>query len=87
MSTVPDGYANCWTPQKTADYLGLSVNTLAKWRSLQLHPDLEWFKDGRRVLYDPIAVKRWWSNRLKPRTGTHLEDCTRNQRLAERKQS
>ena len=87
MSTVPDGDANCWTPQQTADYLGLSVNTLAKWRSLRLHPDLPWFKDGRRVLYDPVGVKRWWGNRLKPRTGTLLEDCTRNQRRAERKRS
>lgn len=86
-TTTDDGYASWWTPQQTADYLGRSVKTLAKWRSLRLHPDLTWKKYGHNVLYSPEAVRRWFHNQLKPRSGTRLEDCTRNQKLAERKRS
>ncbi len=43
--------------------------------------------DGHNVLYDPDGVRRWFHLHLKPRTGTRLEDCTRNQKLAERKRT
>lgn len=86
-TTTDDGDTSWWTPQQTADYLGRSVKTLAKWRSLQTHLDLPWVKYGHNVLYDPDGVRRWFHLHLKPRTGTLLEDCTRNQRLAERKRS
>lgn len=75
-----DGYASWWTPQQTADYLGRSVATLAKWRSLLLHPDLKWKKHGHNVLYFPDSVRSWFENQLKDRSGTLLEDCTRNQK-------
>ena len=80
-ATTDGGYRSMWTPQQTADYLGRSVATLAKWRSLRLHPGLKWKKYGHNVLYDPDGVRRWFHRHLKPRTGTHLEDCTRNQHL------
>ncbi len=86
-TTADDGYASWWTPQQTADYLGRSVATLAKWRSLRLHPDLKWKKYGHNVLYFPDSVRSWFENQLKDRSGTLLEDCTRNQKLAERKRS
>ena len=76
-ATTDGGYRSMWTPQQTADYLGRSVATLAKWRSLQLHPDLEWKKYGHNVLYYPDSVRSWFENQLESRTGTRLEDCTR----------
>lgn len=80
-ATTDGGYRSMWTPQQTADYLGRSVATLAKWRSLQLHPDLEWKKYGHNVLYYPDSVRSWFENQLESRTGTRLEDCTRTQKL------
>lgn len=54
-TTTDDGYASWWTPQQTADYLGRSVNTLAKWRSLQTHLDLPWANTGTACSTTPTA--------------------------------
>jgi hypothetical protein len=46
-----------WTPQETADFLGVPVATLQRWRYLREGP--ESFKVGRHVRYDREAVRRW----------------------------
>jgi hypothetical protein len=46
-----------WSPVEAAEFLGVPVTTLQKWRYLREGP--ESFKVGRHVRYDPDAVRRW----------------------------
>lgn len=49
--------ARLWSPQEAADFLGVPVATLQKWRYLRSGPAA--FKVGRHVRYDPTVVRRW----------------------------
>lgn len=46
-----------WSPVEAAEFLGVPVATLQKWRYLREGPPS--FKVGRHVRYDPDAVRRW----------------------------
>ena len=46
-----------WSPVEAAEFLGVPVATLQKWRYLREGPPT--FKVGRHVRYDPDAVRRW----------------------------
>jgi excisionase family DNA binding protein len=46
-----------WTPAQTADYLGVPVATLYRWRYLHTGPTA--FRVGRHLRYDPAAVRQW----------------------------
>lgn len=46
-----------WTPHEAAEYLGVPIKTLEKWRYIREGP--AFFKVGRHVRYDPEAVRRW----------------------------
>ena len=46
-----------WSPVEAAEFLGVPVTTLQKWRYLREGPPT--FKVGRHVRYDPDAVRRW----------------------------
>lgn len=75
------GMSELWTPRQTAEYLGLSVTTLACWRSRGTHPDLRWKKYGHYVRYEPDAVRQWFDRHRQTRTSTRLEDCTRTKHI------
>lgn len=44
-----------WTPEETAQFLGVTVGTLQVWRSTKRYP-LPYLKIGRKVMYDPDKV-------------------------------
>ena len=44
-----------WTPDETAQYLGVTVGTLQVWRTTKRYP-LPYLKIGRKVMYDPDAA-------------------------------
>ncbi len=46
-----------WTPDDTAEYLGVPVATLYRWRYLRTGPVA--FRVGRHLRYDPAAVRKW----------------------------
>lgn len=52
-----------WTPKQTAQYLGLSPQTLARWRCEKHGPSFR--KVGRLVRYDSRVVKEWSSSQFK----------------------
>lgn len=79
--TASGGIADWWTPRQTADYIGVQPQTLAKWRSQATHPDLPYHRLGRRILYQPDAVRTWFDNHLQRRTSTQPTDCTRHRSL------
>ncbi len=45
-----------WLVADTAAYLGLSVKTVREW---QQHGRIPFLQLGRRVRFDPAAVRRW----------------------------
>ena len=45
-------------PEAAADILGLSKNTLAKWRTKRSHA-LDYVKRGTRVFYDEDTVREF----------------------------
>lgn len=67
-NTCKAGVGGLWTPRQTAEYLGLSVTTLACWRSRGTHPDLKWRKYGHYVRYEPDAVRQWFDRHRQTRT-------------------
>lgn len=46
-----------WSPHDVAEFLGVPVGTLQRWRYERVGPPV--FKVGRHVRYDPDAVRRW----------------------------
>ncbi|GEM_PF-5747120 len=44
-----------WTPDETAQFLGVTVGTLQVWRCTKRYP-LPYLKIGRKVMYDPEKV-------------------------------
>lgn len=44
-----------WTPDETAQFLGVTVGTLQVWRTTKRYP-LPYLKIGRKVMYDPDKV-------------------------------
>ena len=46
-----------WSTAEVAEYLGVPVKTLHKWRYIREGPPS--FKVGRHLRYDPDAVRRW----------------------------
>lgn len=58
-----------WSPVEAAEFLGVPVATLYRWRYLGCGPD--GFKVGRHVRYDPEAVRRWL-----------VDECARDERSA-----
>lgn len=45
------------TPTEVAEYLGLALVTLSKWRQRGRGP--QWLKIGNSVRYDWAEVRRW----------------------------
>ena len=56
------GVPRLLTPTETAELLGVTVQTLATWRSAQRY-DLNYLLVGRRVMYDPADVRAWLESR------------------------
>jgi len=54
--------ADLWTPRRAAQALGVSLRTLATWRSTGRH-DLPFLKVGRLVRYREQDVARWLESR------------------------
>ena len=50
------------TPAETAELLGVTVGTLQVWRTTKRYP-LPYVKMGRRVMYEPEAVRQFRSIR------------------------
>lgn len=46
-----------WTAAQTAEYLGVPVATLYRWRYVRTGPTA--FRVGRHLRYDPDEVRRW----------------------------
>lgn len=46
-----------WTPQETADYLGVALKTMYVWSHRGEGPRR--YKVGRHLRYDPQEVMRW----------------------------
>ena len=55
------------TPDETAQYLGLSKSTLAKWRMTGLDGPA-FLKLGAKVAYDKITVEAWVESRRRRST-------------------
>jgi predicted DNA-binding transcriptional regulator AlpA len=49
-----------------ADYIGLSISTLAKWRITGFGP--RYIKAGARVLYDRADLDEWMNKRRRSNT-------------------
>ncbi|MGH1449937.1 MAG: helix-turn-helix domain-containing protein [Pseudomonadaceae bacterium] len=60
------------TPKQTAELMGVSVKTLASWRSSGRH-SLPYIRCGGRIRYRHQAVMAW----LRDRTQTHTADTVR----------
>jgi excisionase family DNA binding protein len=54
--------ADLLTPEQAAQVLGLSVKTLATWRSTGRH-SLPFIRCGARIRYRPAALNAWLSAR------------------------
>lgn len=50
------------TPEETAKYLGIAVNTLAVWRTNRSYA-IPYIKVGSRIRYDLEEVKKWLATR------------------------
>jgi DNA-binding transcriptional MerR regulator len=57
--------ARLWSTQEVAEFLGVPVTTLHRWRYEGTGPDA--FRVGRHLRYDPDVVRRWL-----------VEDCARS---------
>lgn len=55
--TTPSS-VDLWTPAQTAHEFGVSIRTLATWRSTGRHA-LPYVKVGRLVRYHPADVNAW----------------------------
>jgi len=55
ISIEKKAVASLWTPEETAQYLGVTVGTLQVWRTTKRYP-LPYLKIGRKAMYDPAAV-------------------------------
>lgn len=55
VSVEKKAVASLWTPEETAQYLGVTVGTLQVWRTTKRYP-LPYVKVGRKAMYDPPAV-------------------------------
>ena len=51
-----------WTPDETAQFLGVTVGTLQVWRTTRRYP-LPYLKIGRKVMYDPNEVELFTQSR------------------------
>jgi excisionase family DNA binding protein len=51
-----------WTPQEVADYLGIPLATLYRWRSMG-SPAPEGIRLGRHLRFDPATVRDWAASR------------------------
>ena len=71
------GTVETWTPQQVADCLGRSVNTLAKWRSLEQGPAYKRDDVSGRISYESNVVLAWKRAHTQRRTGTMPGDCRR----------
>jgi excisionase family DNA binding protein len=47
-----------WTPQEVAEYLGIPLATLYRWRSMG-SPAPEGIRLGRHLRFDPNTVREW----------------------------
>lgn len=68
-----------WTPQQTAEYLGRSVTTLAKWRCTGERPDLPYIRDdvSGSIRYMAKDVMDWKRRHTQRRNATLVGDCRR----------
>lgn len=68
-----------WTPQQTAEYLGRSVTTLAKWRCTGERRDLPYLKDdvSGSITYAADDVRAWKAAHTRLRRETLVGDCRR----------
>ncbi|MCG7373259.1 helix-turn-helix domain-containing protein [Pseudomonas luteola] len=60
---ISSSNASLWTPKQAACELGVSVRTLATWRSTGRHT-LPYAKVGRLVRYREQDVRAWLFSRL-----------------------
>ena len=51
------------TPEATAALLGVTVGTLAVWRSTKRYP-LAWCRVGRRIMYPRPAIASFQASRM-----------------------
>lgn len=54
---TPSEPIKLWTPEQTADYLGVPPSTLKYWRQEKQGPP--YFKVGARIRYHPRQVERY----------------------------
>ena len=50
------------SPQELAQYLGVSVNSLAVWRTNKTYP-IPYIKVGGKIRYDIDDINQWLNNR------------------------
>lgn len=62
MSLTPKKVTPLWTPDETAQFLGVTVGTLQVWRTTKRYP-LPYLKIGRKVMYSPDAVVAFMESR------------------------
>jgi hypothetical protein len=70
MSDVKWNPKNKLSPQEVADYWGVSVKTLAKWRSLNQSPIYK--KVGRKVWYSKEWIEEYETEHLYKGTGERI---------------
>jgi excisionase family DNA binding protein len=51
-----------WTPQEAADYLGIPLATLYRWRSMG-SPSPDGMRLGRHLRFDPTTIREWAASR------------------------
>lgn len=54
--------SNLLTPQETANYLGIKLNTLAVWRSTKRY-NLSFVKVGRKIMYELEGIRKFIEKR------------------------
>lgn len=64
----PAAFADLFTPEEAATYLGCSSKTLATWRSTGRHA-LPFIKVGARVRYRRQDLDQWLASRMCEHTG------------------
>jgi excisionase family DNA binding protein len=62
MEPTADRHDRLWTPQEAADYLGVPVATLYRWRSMGSSAP-EGIRIGRHLRFDPDEVRSWAASR------------------------
>ena len=68
LSITTSHTADLWTPARAARELGISVRTLASWRSSGRH-NLPYVKVGRLVRYRERDVGTWLESHLTGNSG------------------